>query len=223
MGGMGGGPRRSAREMANAPQRGEDVAATLSVSFIDSVHGCEREISFAALDTCGACDGTGAAEGAKTTVCTDCGGQGVQTLQQGMFAFQRTCGTCGGTGEVVDKPCGRCGGEKRVPRRRTMKVTVPAGIASGNQMRIKGKGDAGLNGGPAGNLMLLVRVAADPTGTFHREGDDVHSEARVGVATAALGGQVGGRARRGKAIHSSRALRAGERSGGGRCRCRVAE
>ena len=82
MGGGAGAQRRSAREMANAPQRGEDVAATISISFSDSVHGCEREISFAAMDTCGACSGTGAAEGAKATVCPDCGGQGVQTLQQ---------------------------------------------------------------------------------------------------------------------------------------------
>ena len=158
-GGFGGG--RSQRR--NAPQRGESIRQTVVLSFEEAAFGCEKEITVERIETCGDCGGTGAAKG--TTA--------------------ETCPNCRGTGKIIKKPCPKCGGQGRVRKTRKFKVNIPAGIDDGQSIQQRGQGNAGVNGGPAGDLFVTVAIRPHPI--FTRNGPDVHVDIPISFAQAALG------------------------------------
>ena len=155
-GGFGGG--RSQRR--NAPQRGESIRQTVVLSFEEAAFGCEKEITVERIETCGDCGGTGAAKGTTAETCPNCRGTGVVTQTQrtplGMFQTQGACPNCRGTGKIIKKPCPKCGGQGRVRKTRKFKVNIPAGIDDGQSIQQRGQGNAGANGGPAGDLYVTV-------------------------------------------------------------------
>jgi len=167
-GGFGGG--RSQRR--NAPQRGESIRQTVVLSFEEAAFGCEKEITVERIETCG-----------------DCGGTGVVTQTQrtplGMFQTQGACPNCRGTGKIIKKPCPKCGGQGRVRKTRKFKVNIPAGIDDGQSIQQRGQGNAGANGGPAGDLYVTVAIRPHPI--FTRDGSDVYVEIPISFAQAALG------------------------------------
>ncbi len=184
-GGFGGG--RSQRR--NAPQRGESIQQNLILSFEEAAFGCEKEISFNCIDTCDDCGGTGAAKGTTAETCPNCRGTGsvmqTQRTPLGVFQTQTTCPNCRGTGKIIKKPCAKCGGVGRLRKKRTFKVKVPAGIDEGQVLRERGMGSAGVNGGPAGDLLISISIRPHPI--FTREGQDVYVDIPVSFVQAALG------------------------------------
>jgi molecular chaperone DnaJ len=139
-------------------------------------------------DPCETCGGTGAKPGTKPKTCTTCGGNGAVRVTQGFFSIQQTCPTCHGSGKVIPEPCATCHGDGRVKRNKVLEVNIPAGIDEGQRIRLSGKGEPGTNGGPPGDLYVEIRIK--PHEVFQRDGDDLHCEVPVSVATAALGGDV---------------------------------
>ena len=184
-GGFGGG--RSQRR--NAPQRGESIRQTVVLSFEEAAFGCEKEITVERIETCGDCGGTGAAKGTTAETCPNCRGTGVVTQTQrtplGMFQTQGACPNCRGTGKIIKKPCPKCGGQGRVRKTRKFKVNIPAGIDDGQSIQQRGQGNAGANGGPAGDLYVTVAIRPHPI--FTRDGSDVYVEIPISFAQAALG------------------------------------
>ena len=184
-GGFGGG--RSQRR--NAPQRGESIQQNLILSFEEAAFGCEKEISFNCIDTCDDCGGTGAAKGTTVETCPNCRGTGsvmqTQRTPLGVFQTQTSCPNCRGTGKIIKKPCAKCGGVGRLRKKRTFKVKVPAGIDEGQVLRERGMGSAGVNGGPAGDLLISISIRPHPI--FTREGQDVYVDIPVSFVQAALG------------------------------------
>ena len=184
-GGFGGG--RSSRR--NAPQRGESIRQTVILSFEEAAFGCEKEITVERIETCGDCGGTGAAKGTTAETCPNCRGTGVVTQTQrtplGMFQTQGACPNCRGTGKIIKKPCPKCGGQGRVRKTRKFKVNIPAGIDDGQSIQQRGQGNAGANGGPAGDLYVTVAIRPHPI--FTRDGSDVYVEIPISFAQAALG------------------------------------
>ena len=184
-GGFGGG--RSQRR--NAPQRGESIQQNLILSFEEAAFGCEKEISFNCIDTCDDCGGTGAAKGTTAETCPNCRGTGsvmqTQRTPLGVFQTQTSCPNCRGTGKIIKKPCAKCGGVGRLRKKRTFKVKVPAGIDEGQVLRERGMGSAGVNGGPAGDLLISISIRPHPI--FTREGQDVYVDIPVSFVQAALG------------------------------------
>ena len=184
-GGFGGG--RSQRR--NAPQRGESIRQNVILSFEEAAFGCEKEISFNRIETCDECGGTGAAKGTSPETCPNCRGTGTVTQTQrtplGMFQTQSACPNCRGTGKIIRKPCSKCGGQGRVRKQRKFKVNIPAGIDDGQSIQQRGQGNAGVNGGPAGDLFVTVSIRPHPI--FTREGQDVYVEIPISFAQAALG------------------------------------
>jgi molecular chaperone DnaJ len=145
-------------------------------------------IDFAAIGECDTCGGTGAAAGASVASCETCGGAGQVRIQQGFFAVQQTCPRCKGRGKTVSQPCDSCLGQGRVRRKRTLSVKVPPGVDTGDRIRLAGEGEAGRNGGPAGDLYVEIRVREHPI--FERDGSHLSCELPISFATAALGGTV---------------------------------
>ncbi len=184
-GGFGGG--RSQRR--NAPQRGESIQQNLILSFEEAAFGCEKEISFSCIDTCDDCGGTGAAKGTTAETCPNCRGTGTvmqtQRTPLGVFQTQTACPNCRGTGKIIKKPCAKCGGVGRLRKKRTFKVKIPAGIDEGQVLRERGMGSAGVNGGPAGDLLISISIRPHPI--FTREGQDVYVDIPVSFVQAALG------------------------------------
>ena len=180
---FGGGGRRRA-----GPQRGADLRYDLEISFEESARGTETALQIPRQDTCETCHGTGAAEGSKPTTCPQCKGRGQLRYQQGFFTVARTCGQCRGTGSVIAKPCLTCHGAGRVQRERKLTVRIPAGIATGQRMRLTGEGEAGPGGGPSGDLYVVVHV--QDHAFFRRDGNDLYCEMPVSFTTLALGGDV---------------------------------
>lgn len=168
---------------------GRDMAMQLLITLADAATGVEKEIVLDRLATCDVCGGTGSADGTGTTSCPDCGGTGQRVTQRNTFlgTMQTVapCETCGATGHVVANPCDECQGSGRVPDRQHVNVTVPKGIRDGQQIRLRGLGEAGIRGATAGDLIVSVRIAADDY--LHREGDDLHCRATITIAQAALG------------------------------------
>ena len=187
-GGFGGG--RSSRR--NAPQRGESIRQTVILSFEEAAFGCEKEITVERIESCDDCGGTGAAKGTTAETCPNCRGTGVVTQTQrtplGMFQTQGACPNCRGTGKIIKKPCPKCGGQGRVRKTRKFKVNIPAGIDDGQSIQQRGQGNAGVNGGPAGDL--LVTVSVRPHESFERDGSSVLSAADISFAQAALGADI---------------------------------
>jgi molecular chaperone DnaJ len=179
---FGGGRRRS------GPQRGADLRYDLEISFEESAKGAETAIQIPRQETCESCSGSGAAPGSKPTTCPQCHGRGQLRYQQGFFTVARTCGQCRGTGQVVTKPCETCRGAGRLQKQRKITVRIPAGIATGQRMRLSGEGEAGPNGGPAGDLYVVVHVQEHAF--FQREGNDLYCEIPLNFPTLALGGDI---------------------------------
>ena len=187
-GGFGGGKRRN----PNAPQRGESIRASVSVSFTEAAFGCEKSVTLERSEQCPTCKGSACAPGTTPEICPDCHGTGtVQTRRQtpmGVFASNGPCRKCGGTGQLINQPCPDCRGTGAVRKRKTIKVTIPAGIDHGQTISLRGQGNAGRNGGPAGDLLITVMV--QPHELFRRDGVDVFCEAPITFTQAVLGAEL---------------------------------
>ena len=187
-GGFGGGQRRN----PNAPQRGESIRASVSVSFTEAAFGCEKSVTLERSEQCPTCKGNGCAPGTTPEICPDCHGTGtVQTRRQtpmGVFASNGPCRKCGGTGRLIHQPCPDCRGTGAVRKRKTIKVNIPAGIDHGQTISLRGQGNAGRNGGPAGDLLITVMV--QPHDLFRRDGVDVFCEAPITFTQAVLGAEL---------------------------------
>jgi molecular chaperone DnaJ len=176
------------RRRPGGAQRGADLRYDLEISFEEAASGTETTIQIPRHETCETCSGTGAAPGSKPTTCPQCHGRGQLRYQQGFFTVARTCGQCRGTGSVIAKPCATCKGTGHVPKERKLTVKIPAGIATGQRMRISGEGEAGAAGGPAGDLYVVVHVQDHPF--WQRDGNDLYCEIPVNFPTLALGGDI---------------------------------
>jgi molecular chaperone DnaJ len=186
LGGMFGGGAR--RQGARAPIRGDDLETHVRISFEDSLEGVQVRVPVDAETVCHVCHGTGAEPGTSPIVCPQCGGRGVVSDSQGLFAFSQPCPRCQGNGAIVEKPCKNCRGSGRERTTKRYAVKVPAGARSGTRIRLKGKGEAGRNGGPAGDLYVVVDV--EPSPLFERRGADLVLDVPVTYAEAALGAKV---------------------------------
>lgn len=186
-GGFGG-----TRANPNAPQRGESLRTSVTISFEEAAFGCEKEVSIDRVEQCGECHGSGCAAGTTAEVCPDCRGSGmVQQRRQTPLGFMSTsapCGRCGGKGKIIHQPCKHCGGKGMVRRRKTLSVNIPAGIDNGQTISLRGQGNAGKNGGPAGDLLIVVAVR--PHDIFRREGTSVLCEAPITFTQAVLGAEL---------------------------------
>ena len=186
---FGGGRSRRAN---NGPMQGANLRAQIRVTFEEAVFGCDKEIELTLKDECGKCHGTGAKPGTSPITCTKCGGKGqVVYTQQSLFGMVqnvRTCPDCNGTGKVIKEKCPDCYGTGYISNKKKIAVTVPAGIDNGQSIRIRGKGEPGVNGGPRGDLLVEVLVSRHPI--FQRQDTNIYSTAPISFVTAALGGTV---------------------------------
>jgi molecular chaperone DnaJ len=179
---FGGGRRRG------GPQRGADLRYDLEITFEESAVGAETTIQIPRQENCETCGGSGAAQGSSPATCPQCHGQGQVRFQQGFFTVARTCPQCRGAGRVITKPCQSCRGAGHVTRERKISVKIPAGIATGQQLRLQGEGEAGSGGGPAGHLYVVVHVREHEF--FRRDGINLFCEVPVNFTTVALGGEI---------------------------------
>ena len=187
-GGFGG----STRSNPNAPRRGESVRATVNISFEEAAFGCKKEVTVAKVETCPDCKGTGCAPGTTPEICPDCKGTGSVTVSQrtpfGMMQSSTQCSKCRGTGRIIHQPCKTCRGMGAVRRQHKVEVNIPAGIDDGQTISKPGGGNAGVNGGPAGDL--LVSVIVRPHARFERDGTSVLLDQEISYAQAVLGAEV---------------------------------
>ncbi len=187
-GGFGGGRRTN----PNAPQRGESIRLSLAISFEEAAFGCEKSVTVERMETCDTCHGNGCAPGSTPEVCPECHGTGtVQVRRQtpmGVFATSSPCTRCGGKGKIIHQPCKDCHGTGAVRKRKTIQASIPAGIDNGQTISIRGQGNAGKNGGPAGDLLITITVR--PHELFRREGTSVLCEAPITFAQAVLGAEL---------------------------------
>ena len=186
---FGGGGGRTARSSAID---GDDISVRVTITFEEAVFGCKKEISFARIEACGECEGTGAAKGTKPETCSTCKGTGSVRVKQNMgFGFmetQRACSACRGTGKIVKTPCKNCNGKGFIKINKKMEVSIPAGIDSEQRIILRGQGSAGRNGGVNGDLIIVVRVL--PHTIFERSGDNLYCEVPISFAEAALGAEI---------------------------------
>ncbi len=173
---------------ASRAQRGADLQISVQLTLEEAAQGKEVEIKVPRHAACGACDGSGAKKGSKPTTCETCNGVGQVRIQQGFFSIQQTCPHCHGDGQMISDPCTICHGEGRVRESKTLTVKIPAGIDEGDRVRLSGEGEAGIHGGPAGDL--YVQVAVKKHAIFERHGKDLHCEVPIAFTTAALGGSI---------------------------------
>jgi molecular chaperone DnaJ len=179
--GMGSSRRASGRE------RGADLRYNMEITLEDAYFGKTAEIRIPTSVTCETCSGTGAKPGSKPKACPHCGGMGKIRHAQGFFTLERTCPGCHGRGQVIEDPCKSCSGSGRVTRERTLSVNIPAGVEDGTRIRLAGEGEAGLRGGPPGDLYIFLSIASHDL--FQRDGADLHCRVPVSMVTAALGGE----------------------------------
>ena len=179
-GGAGSSPEDS--------QRGSDLRYDMQITLEEAAFGAEKEIEVRKLDTCGKCSGSGAEPGSRTIACPTCGGRGQVISSRGFFQVSQTCPRCRGLGEILEKPCPQCHGDGRVEKPTRIKLTIPAGIASGSRLRSSGNGEAGIRGGPHGDLYVVIHIKEHKI--FHRDGDDLYCEVPIAFSTAALGGEM---------------------------------
>jgi molecular chaperone DnaJ len=188
LGGLFGG-RGGMRTKASRGQRGQDVEVELNLSFEDALHGLETTIPVSLESACSTCKGSGAKPGTAPKICPQCGGRGVVSEAQGLFALSQPCPRCRGNGTIIEDPCPTCRGTGRERRTRRFKVKIPAGVKEGTRIRLRGKGEAGYGGAPAGDLYVVTRVA--PSKLYRRRGDaDLELEVPVTYPEAALGATV---------------------------------
>lgn len=187
-GGFGGGRRTN----PNAPQRGESIRMSIAISFEEAAFGCEKAVTVERYETCDTCHGNGCAPGTSPEVCPDCHGTGtVQVRRQtpmGVFATSSPCPKCGGKGRIIHQPCKDCRGSGMVRKKKTIQASIPAGIDNGQTISIRGQGNAGKNGGPAGDLLITITVR--PHELFRREGTSVLCEASITFTQAVLGAEL---------------------------------
>ncbi len=194
---MGG--QRGAAGGRQRASRGSDLRYNLGISLEDAFSGIHKTISVPASVVCDTCHGTGAEGGSEPATCPTCAGMGKVRAQQGFFTVERTCPTCGGIGQIIKNPCRVCGGAGRVERERALSVNIPAGVETGTRIRLTGEGEAGLRGGPSGDLYIFIEVREHPL--FQRDGTALFCRVPVSMGTAALGGDIevptidGGRSR----------------------------
>ncbi len=182
----GGGGRGGSRR--GRGQRGADLRYNLEVSLDDVLNGCEPRLKIPRMNRCGTCSGSGAAEGSKPSRCGRCEGTGQLVFQQGFFRVNRPCDACGGAGEVISNPCPTCRGAGRVEGQQSIQVKVPPGIDEGARLRVTGEGEAGVAGGPPGDLYVVMVMREHSL--FKREGTDLHLEVPVAFVQAVLGGEI---------------------------------
>ncbi len=187
-----GGGQNAGAARRGRPQPGADLRYDLRITFEDAVKGTEREIEFRALQPCETCHGTGAKVGTEAVTCPQCDGRGeVRSVRQtmlGQMVNVAACPRCRGEGKIVETPCETCKGDGRTERKRTLRVTIPAGIDEGHQIRLSGEGEVGPRGGPPGSLYVAVHVAEHPK--LKRDGTELYFEATVSIAQAALGTKI---------------------------------
>jgi molecular chaperone DnaJ len=176
------------RRRRSGPQRGSDLRYDLEITFMESANGAETTIQIPREETCETCTGSGAAAGTSPETCGQCRGSGQLRYQQGFLTVARPCPNCRGTGKTIAKPCSSCRGAGRIGRDRKITVKIPAGIATGQRLRLQGEGEHGTAGGPPGDLYVVVHVQDHHF--FHREGDDLYCELPIAFPTLALGGSV---------------------------------
>lgn len=184
----GAGGRGRARSRGAGPQRGQDLEAELHLSFEEAVHGVTTSVNLTGEAACSVCHGSGAAPGTSPRTCPTCHGRGVLDDNQGMFSLSTPCTTCGGRGTIVETPCGTCRGTGVEHRPRSVKVRIPVGVQSGQRIRMKERGSPGRNGGPAGDLYVVVHVTRHPV--FGRKGNDLTITLPVTFPEAALGADI---------------------------------
>ena len=182
--GMGGGRRGR----GSGRERGADLQYNMELTLEEAFGGKAAQIHIPTSVTCETCTGSGAKAGTKPRVCASCGGLGKIRHAQGFFTLERTCSSCHGRGQVIDIPCGTCGGLGRTTRERALSVNIPPGVEDGTRIRLSGEGEAGLRGGPAGDLYIFLSIAAHPF--FQRDGADLHCRVPISMVAAALGGEV---------------------------------
>ena len=168
--------------------RGADLRYDLELTLEEACNGTEVRISVPTRETCDTCDGSGAREGSSPSACTTCNGVGQVRMQQGFFSIQQTCPRCHGAGQVIDDPCSSCRGEGWVRGTNNLKVKVPAGVDTGNRIRLSNEGEAGENGGPPGDLYVEINVKAHPI--FQRDGSNLYCEVPINFTVATLGGEL---------------------------------
>lgn len=187
--GFGGG---SSTRTANAPRKGHDIQASVILTFEEAAHGCSKKITINRQETCPDCGGTGAAKGTSPETCPDCGGRGYVVTQQrtpfGVMQSQQPCSHCGGRGTIIRNPCKTCRGTGKTAARKSLEINIPAGIDDDQNIALRGQGDAGSNGGPAGDVIVHVTVKADPM--FERDGYDVTIHVPITFSQAVLGDDV---------------------------------
>jgi molecular chaperone DnaJ len=191
-GGRGGQSRGGGGQRTRGPVVGDDLRFDLELDFKTAVFGGEEKVRIRHLETCGTCTGNGVKPGSKVSTCSSCAGQGV-TVQVtrtplGNFQTQQTCPTCRGTGQRIEDYCGTCSGQGVNQKTKQIKVTIPPGVEDGNKLRVRGEGDAGPNGGPAGDLYIFLKVKEDAN--FRREGPEIYSDANVSYVDAILGASI---------------------------------
>ena len=179
---FGGGSRRS------NVYRGADLRYNLEISLEDAARGTETKIRIPVMAECKTCHGTGAKPGTSPVTCSTCGGHGQVRMQQGFFSIQQTCPKCHGSGKTISSPCTDCHGDGRVKQQKTLSVKIPVGVDEGDRIRLSGEGEAGVNGGPSGDLYVVVHLKQHAI--FQRDGADLHCEMPISFTTAALGGEI---------------------------------
>ncbi len=179
--------RSSSRGRTRA-QRGNDLQYEIKISFTESAFGTETKLRIPAMEACPECGGSGAAKGSGPTTCPTCNGGGQVRFQQGFFTIARTCSHCNGSGKIIRNPCPECHGKTRVRKERTIEAKIPAGISTGTRLRLQGQGEAGVHGGPSGDLYILVYVEEHPF--FKRDGTDLLLDVPVSFTQAALGTEM---------------------------------
>jgi molecular chaperone DnaJ len=182
------GQGRAGRGGAGGVYRGADLRYNLELSLEEAAFGTEAKILIPTLEQCTTCHGSGAKPGTQPKPCGTCHGRGEVRVSQGFFSIQQTCPTCHGNGKVVADPCGDCGGAGRLRKHKTLSVKIPAGVDQDDRIRLAGEGEAGMNGGPTGDLYVVVQLK--PHAVFQREGADLHCEMPISFTTAALGGDI---------------------------------
>ena len=176
------------RGRGQAASRGNDLQYNISLTLEEAASGVSKEIKVPTWVNCDVCHGQGTEKASDVVTCNTCHGAGVVQMRQGFFAVQQECPTCHGRGKVVKNPCKKCHGEGRVQKTKTLSVTIPAGVDTGNRIRLSGEGEAGLNGAPAGDLYVQVQVK--PHAIFERDGTNLHCEIPINIVLASLGGEV---------------------------------
>ena len=182
-GGAGGG--RGGRSNV---YRGADLRYNLEISLEDAARGSETKIRIPTMAECDTCHGSGAKAGSKPETCPTCAGHGQVRMQQGFFSIQQACPKCHGSGKVIAHPCPTCQGSGRVKQYKTLAVKIPSGVDEGDRIRLSGEGEAGVNGGPPGDLYVVIQIK--PHSVFQRDHNDLHCEMPISFTTAALGGEI---------------------------------